>query len=282
MRARGMPGLDDAVAAGIGDLDDLDRNAVRRERHELGPHAELEPAGAVRHAGMAGFDRAAGEPDFAAGDLAGQHIHARRADEMADESVPRTLEQLDRRAGLHDLAIVHDHDLIGEGQRLGLVVGHIDHGAADAVMKLLELRSQHPFEMRIDDGERFVEHDDVDVGTHEAAAQRNLLLAVGRQSGGAIAKCSVELEHGGDLAHPLVDLRFAHPAVAQRKGEIVVNRHGVVDDRELEHLGDVALSGVASVTSLPSNRMRPSVGLRSPEIRLSKVVLPQPEGPSSA
>ena len=34
-----------------------------------------------------------------------------------------------------------------------------------------------------------------------------------------------------------------HAAVAQREGQVVVDRHGVVDDRELEHLGDVAPVG---------------------------------------
>ena len=97
------------------------------------------------------------------------------------------LEQLDRRAGLHDLAVVHHHHLVGEGQRLGLVVGDIDHGAPDALVQLLELGAQHPFEMRIDDRQRLVEHDDVDVGADQAAAERDLLLAVGGQAGGALA-----------------------------------------------------------------------------------------------
>ena len=38
-----------------------------------------------------------------------------------------------------------------------------------------------------------------------------------------------------------VDLGLRHAAVAQREGQIVVDGHGVVDDRELEHLRDVAL-----------------------------------------
>jgi len=41
-------------------------------------------------------------------------------------------------------------------------------------------------------------------------------------------------------------------------------------------------SGESAVTSLPSNKMRPSVGVSRPEIRLRSVVLPQPDGPSSA
>ena len=44
----------------------------------------------------------------------------------------------------------------------------------------------------------------------------------------------------------------ATPPVAQRKGQVVVDRHGVVDDRKLEHLGDVAAlgSGVGDVLAV--------------------------------
>ena len=84
--------------------------------------------------------------------------------------------------------IVHDHHLVGEGQRLGLVVGDVDHGHADLVVQFLELGAQHPFEVRVDDGQRLVEHDHVDVGAHQAAAERDLLLAVGGQAGGAVAE----------------------------------------------------------------------------------------------
>jgi hypothetical protein len=49
-------------------------------------------------------------------------------------------------------------------------VGHVDHGTLDAVLQLLELGTQLPFEMGIDDGEWFIEHDDVDVGADKTAA----------------------------------------------------------------------------------------------------------------
>jgi hypothetical protein len=38
-----------------------------------------------------------------------------------------------------------------------------------------------------------------------------------------------------------VDAAALHAAIVQGKGQVVVDGHGVVDDRELEHLGDVAL-----------------------------------------
>ena len=194
------------------------------------------PRGAV-----GGGDGLAREDRGAVAELAGQHVHAGRADEVADEGVRRALEEIDRRADLHHLALVHHHDLVGEGQRLGLVVGDVDHRDADLLLQLLELGAELPFQVRVDDGQRLVEHDDGDVLAHEAAAHRDLLLAVGGEAGGAAAEAVGELQHLGDGADAGVDRGGGDAAVAEREGEIVVDGHRVVDDRELEHLGDVAL-----------------------------------------
>ena len=58
---------------------------------------------------------------------------------MAHESMARLFKKLDRRANLNDLAIFHHHNLIGECERLGLVVSHINHGAPDALVQFFEL-----------------------------------------------------------------------------------------------------------------------------------------------
>ena len=58
---------------------------------------------------------------------------------MAHKGVARPLEQLDRRADLDDFALLHHHDLIGEGQRLRLVVGHVDHRGADPLVQFFQL-----------------------------------------------------------------------------------------------------------------------------------------------
>ena len=214
-----------------------------RRRARLTNSGRTPISSACRRAPAAGgFCTATGRPAErpAAADLARQHVHARRADEVADEGVPRPLEQLDRRADLDDHALMHHHDLVGEGERLGLVVGDVDHGPRDALVQLLELGAQLPLEVRVDHGQRLVEHDDVDVRAHQPAAERDLLLAVGGEAGGAPGEHALEVEHAGDLVHPGFDLGFRQAAVAQRERQIVVDRHGVVDDRELEHLGDVA------------------------------------------
>ena len=69
----------------------------------------------------------------------------------------------------------------------------------------------------------------------------------------------LEIEHAGDLVHRLLDLGRAQAAIAQRKGQIVVDGHGVVDDRELEHLRDVALVG-RNVRQVDAIEQNPSLG----------------------
>ncbi len=116
--------------------------------------------------------------------LAVEQVHARRTDEIADERMLGRLEEFGRRADLHGAAVVHDHDLVGERQGFDLVVRDIDHQEVEGAMHGLQLRAQLPLQGRVDDGQRFVEEHGRDVGAHEAAAERDLLLGVGRQTHG--------------------------------------------------------------------------------------------------
>ena len=160
---------------------------------------------------------------------------------MADKSVARLLKELDRRADLHHLAILHHHDLIGESQRLGLVMRDINHRRAELLVQFLQLGAQQPFEVRVDDRQRLVKHDDIDVFTHQAAAKRYFLLAVSGQPRGALFQHAGQVRHLGNCAHALVHLRLRHAAVAQGERQIVVDAHRVVHDRKLENLRDIAL-----------------------------------------
>ena len=162
---------------------------------------------------------------------------------MADESVCGTFEQLDRRADLHHFAQLHHHHLIGKGQRLGLVVGDVDHRRLDALVQFLELGAQLPFQMRVDHGERLVEHHHIDVLAHETTPHRDLLLVVGAKAGGLLAQHLGDLQHLGDRRDALFDGGLIPAAIAQWEGEVVVDCHGVVDHRKLEHLRDIALVG---------------------------------------
>ena len=139
---------------------------------------------------------------------------------MADEGMLRPLEQLDRRADLHDIAVMHDDDGVGEGQRLGLVVGDVDHRAADAGVQLLQLRAQLPFQMRVDHRQRLVEHDDIDVLAHQAAPERDLLLAVRGQPCGALMQHRRQVGHLGDVSTRRLMSASAMPRLRKGKARL--------------------------------------------------------------
>jgi len=61
------------------------------------------------------------------------------SDEVTDESMRGLVEQFGRRAALHHAAVMHDDDGVGEGERLGLVVGDIDHREIELAMQRLQL-----------------------------------------------------------------------------------------------------------------------------------------------
>ena len=129
-----------------------------------------------------------------------QEVHARRADEVADEGVLRPVEQLRGAADLHRPAARHHHHLVGEGQRLDLVVRDVDQGELELLVDLLELAPQLPLEVRVDHRQRLVEQHRGDVLAHQAAAERDLLLGVGGEAGGALVELAAQLQHLGDLA----------------------------------------------------------------------------------
>ena len=80
---------------------------------------------------------------------------------------------------------VHDDDLIRESHGFGLVMGDVDHGKAELLVKTFQLRTQDPLHMRVDDRQRLVEQDGVHVIAHKAAPQRYLLFLIGGQPVGA-------------------------------------------------------------------------------------------------
>jgi urease beta subunit len=84
----------------------------------------------------------------------------------------------------------------------------------------------------------------------------DLLLGVGGQPARA-AVSSVSMPIISAMARPARRHSLPVRRGSQRKGQVLAHRHGVVDDRELEHLRDVALGVVGAVTSSSSNRCAP-------------------------
>ena len=122
-----------------------------------------------------------------------------------------------------------------------MIVGHVDQCQFQLLVNFLELAAQLPFQVRVDDGQWLVKQHRRNVAAHESPAQRNLLFGVGAQAAGASIQLRRQLQHFRNTADALPDMGRRHAPIAQRKGQVVGHRHGVVHHRKLEYLGNIAL-----------------------------------------
>jgi len=121
----------------------------------------------------------------------------------------------------------------------------------------------------------------------ERTRQRNALtLAAGQLAGIAVGQ-PIELHQieqfldaCADRGLVLADGTRLH---AQAKGDVFEHRHVAEQRVVLEHESDMALAGAMSQRILrPSIRTSPTSGQSRPAMIRNSVVLPEPDGPSSA
>ncbi len=106
----------------------------------------------------------------------------RGTDEIGDEPVARPLVDVARRADLHDAPAVHHGDHVRQGERLGLVVGHVNGGDAELALNALQLEAHALAQLGIEVRQRLVEEKKPRLH-HQRAGQRKTLLLAARQLG---------------------------------------------------------------------------------------------------
>ena len=103
-----------------------------------------------------------------------------RADEAGDEEIVGIVVERQRRADLLDAAVAQHDDLVGQRHRLDLVVRHVDHGGAEALVQLGDLDAHLHAQLGIEIGERLVEQEDCGLAHDGAADSDALALAAGK------------------------------------------------------------------------------------------------------
>ena len=136
---------------------------------------------------------------------------------MADESVLRRFIERLRRTHLQHFTVVHHHHFFSESECFHLVVSHVDERHFQLLMDLLQLTSQQPLQMGVDNRERFVQKHGRYIGSHQPTAQRNLLLRVGRQATRAALQVSGKVQQFRYLADARTYCGFLPATVAQRE-----------------------------------------------------------------
>ncbi|MCY1531503.1 hypothetical protein D9M68_667310 [compost metagenome] len=147
-----------------------------------------------------------------------------------------------RRRALLDDALVEYRDAVAHGQRLGLVVGDVDHREAELVVQALDLELHLFAQLLVQGAERFVHQHDVRREDQCAGQCHPLPLAAGELAGIAVAEV-LQLDQGQVLVDLGVDLFPGLLADLQRVGEVLADGHVRKQCVLLEHHADVALVG---------------------------------------
>ena len=199
---------------------------------------------------------------------------------LRDPGVCRPLVDAVGRADLGDAAAEHHHDAVGHGHRLGLVMGDVDGGDADAPLQVADEDPHLLAQLGVEIGERLVEQQDLRLD-HQRAGQRDaLLLAAGKLARIALGHSRASCTISSTSAMRVAISASAHLAHLQPEGEVLLHGHMREQGVVLEHHADVALLGrhVDDIRAVEADRCRRSASSK-PAISFSVVVLPQPDGP---
>ena len=107
-------------------------------------------------------------------------IHLRTADEARDEDVARAVVQFQRAAHLFDHARLQDHDLVGHGHRLDLIMGDVDHRRLQVLVQFGDLKAHVDTQRRVKVRQRFVKEKRRGAA-HDGPADGDALALAARQ-----------------------------------------------------------------------------------------------------
>ena len=109
---------------------------------------------------------------------AGQQVGL--ADEVGDVARGRPVVQVARGADLRDPPLPHEHDPVAHGERLLLIVRHVDEGDAQVGLQVLELELHLLPQLEIECAERLVQQQHPGAVDQRAGQRHPLLLPAAR------------------------------------------------------------------------------------------------------
>jgi len=154
----------------------------------------------------------------------GQREPVHVAEKFVNEGRGRVVVHGLRGAGLLDTRLVHDHDLVGDFERLLLVVGDEDGGEVHFLVELAQPAAQVLAHAGIECAEGFVEQQDFGFDGEGTGECHALALAAGELRGQA-AFVAVELHEPEQVVNAFANLGFGGPrgawADGQAEGDVV-------------------------------------------------------------
>jgi len=162
------------------------------------------------------------------------------ADEVGDEAVRRAVIQVVRAIPLGKLTALQDADLVGYGERFGLVMGDQHRGGALLLQDVAYLLPEPLAHLHVQIRERFVQQQQLGARRQRPGQRDALLLTAGQLMRVALARGG-QSDHLEQFADPIRTLRGRQCAQAEGDvaGDRKVGKQGVV----LEHHADLTLLG---------------------------------------
>ena len=177
-------------------------------------------------------------PDELVHDIARQHVG--RTHEPGHERRRWSLVDLGRRADLLDASLREDGDPVAHGERLVLVVGHVDERDARLLLDRLELQLHLLSQLQVQGTQGFVQQQHPR-SIHERPSESDTLSLASRQLPRSTRAVALQAHHPQsflDAPSSIVPGNFAdHQPIAHVVPDVHVREQGVV----LEHGVDVPL-----------------------------------------
>ncbi len=105
-------------------------------------------------------------------------VDGRVAEQARDIDVGGRIVDDFRPVALHDPALEHDDDAVGQRHGLLVVLGDVEHGRAGAAQQVRQLEPHLVAQLGVDVAQRIVEQQDLGLSDEGARERRALLLAV--------------------------------------------------------------------------------------------------------
>ncbi len=165
------------------------------------------------------------------------------AEELRGEAVGRLAIEAPGRPEGDQPAVAHDGDAIGERQRLGLVVGDVEHRQRrQLAMQPRQLLQHVAADLRVERRERLVQQQHARPDRQRASDRHPLLLAAAELARVA-SRIVQHADHAQAFAYPLAHDAVRDAAGAQAEGDVLVDPHVRKEGVVLHHHADVAGMG---------------------------------------
>ena len=182
---------------------------------------------------------AVGEDNRAIPDGARDQVHGRRTHEGGDECIHRPFKNIQRCAGLHDMAVSHDDDPVRERHCLDLVVRDVNDRGLDLLVEFLDFGPHLCAQFRVEVRERLVKQEGIRVADDSPAHGHTLPLAAGQFGRRAVHE-SGKAENAGGLIDCGIHLIARLARNLQAESQVLAHGHMRVERVILKHHRDVA------------------------------------------